>query len=210
MMIKALEQSVGGLSKPSKMPGWSYGIPASACKMGSILRKVKSSVCSKCYAFKGMYVFPCVKNAQANRLDILTSDLGTWTVNMAALIALKYRKKKGKNRVFRWHDAGDIQSVAHFQAIVNIAIALPTIKFWIPTKEYDLIRNWKGEIPSNLIVRVSAPMLGQTLPMIPGTVGSTVGADTGFACKAYTRGGKCGTCRACWDKSVEFIDYPQH
>jgi hypothetical protein len=25
---------VGGLSKPSKMPGWAYGIPAKECKTG--------------------------------------------------------------------------------------------------------------------------------------------------------------------------------
>ena len=27
---------VGGLSKPSKMPGWAYGIPAAECKTGGI------------------------------------------------------------------------------------------------------------------------------------------------------------------------------
>jgi hypothetical protein len=26
---------VGGLSKPSKMPGWAYGIPAAECKTGT-------------------------------------------------------------------------------------------------------------------------------------------------------------------------------
>jgi hypothetical protein len=25
---------VGGLSRPSKMPGWSYGLPAAECKTG--------------------------------------------------------------------------------------------------------------------------------------------------------------------------------
>jgi hypothetical protein len=32
---------VGGLSKPSKMPGWAYGLPAKECKTGSKLVKVK-------------------------------------------------------------------------------------------------------------------------------------------------------------------------
>lgn len=210
MTIKALEQAIGGLSNPSKMPGWSYGIPASACKIGAILRKIKRSVCSKCYAFKGMYVFPVVKEAQARRLAILTGDLETWQGDMIQLLSFKYRKKTGDDRVFRWHDAGDIQSEDHFQAIVNIALALPDIQFWIPTKEYDLIRQHAHKAPANLVVRVSAPMLGDTLPMIPGTVGSTVGTGKGFVCGAYTREGKCGPCRACWDKSVEWVDYPQH
>ena len=210
MTIKVLTEAVGGLSNPSKMPGLSYGIPAIACNIGSILRKFVGSVCSKCYAYKGMYVFPVVKEAQARRLAILTGDLDQWEADMIQLLALKYRKKTGDDRVFRWHDSGDIQSVAHFQAIVNIANALPDIQFWIPTKEYKLVRTFTVAIPDNLTVRVSAPMLGDTLPMIPDTVGSTVGTGEGFECGAYTRGGQCGPCRACWDKTVEWVDYPLH
>ena len=29
---------VGGLAKPSKMPGWAYGIPAAECKTGEKLK----------------------------------------------------------------------------------------------------------------------------------------------------------------------------
>jgi hypothetical protein len=60
--------SVGGLSKPSKMPGWAYGIPAKECKTGSKLRQVKGSTCEKCYALKGCYVFKVVQEAQYKRL----------------------------------------------------------------------------------------------------------------------------------------------
>ena len=59
---------VGGLSKPSKMPGWAYGIPAKECKTGSKLRLVKGSTCYNCYALKGCYVFKVVQNAQYKRL----------------------------------------------------------------------------------------------------------------------------------------------
>ena len=54
---------VGGLSKPSKMPGWSIGLPAKECKTGAKLRKVKDSVCYDCYALKGCYVFKVVQEA---------------------------------------------------------------------------------------------------------------------------------------------------
>ena len=33
-------QLVGGLSKPSKMPGWSIGIPAAECKTGKKLQLI--------------------------------------------------------------------------------------------------------------------------------------------------------------------------
>jgi hypothetical protein len=212
MLISELTQSVGGLSEPSKMPGFAYGIPAAECSIGGILRKRKGSVCSKCYAHKGMYSFPVVKAAQYRRLGILSNDLDGWRKNMTSLLRAKYARKS--ERYFRWHDSGDLQSAAHLSAIVQIAADLPDVKFWLPTKEYALVRAWvkeHGAFPANLVVRVSAPMIGQeSVSNIPGTQSSTVGAGVGLACEAYTRGGHCGDCRACWNKNVESVDYPQH
>ena len=39
----------GGLSKPSKMPGHAYNLPAWRCKTGVKLQAVKNSVCAGCY-----------------------------------------------------------------------------------------------------------------------------------------------------------------
>ena len=55
----------GGLSKPSKMPSFGYSISARACNVGAKLRKVAGSVCSKCYALKGFYVFSAPRKALA-------------------------------------------------------------------------------------------------------------------------------------------------
>ena len=207
---KTLWDRVGGLSNPSKMPGWSYGIPAARCIVGSLLREIQGSVCSKCYAHKGMYSFPAVKAAQERRFDILSADLESWKIDMRDLIERKYARKAGDDRVFRWHDSGDIQSLDHLDAIVWIAEQLPNIRFWLPTKEYAIIRAYGRTFPDNLVVRVSAPSIGRATDLPEGTQGSTVGAGTGFECGAYTRGGECGPCRACWKKSVEWVDYPQH
>lgn len=212
--IAQLSKAVGGLSEPSKMPGFAYGIPAKDCIIGALLRRKQGSVCSKCYAFKGMYVFPVVKAAQQKRLDIMRADPFQWESNMIALLALKYRNKKGNDRVFRWHDSGDLQSIEHLDSIVRIAYALPTIRFWIPTRERSMVRDWlRGNplgFPRNLIVRISAAMIGQANTPLMGTVSSTVGANTGHACPAYSQGGQCGDCRACWNNSVESVDYPLH
>lgn len=211
--MNELAALVGGLSEPSKMPGFSYGTPAKECGVGSILRTRAGSVCSKCYARKGMYVFPVVQAAQYKRLKILTENLSAWTTDMTELLRRKYFRKTGDARVFRWHDSGDIQSAAHLGAIVRIAQNLPDIRFWLPTKEYALVRQYvrdNGSFPANLVVRVSAPMIGQENVAIPGTVSSTVGYENGFQCEAYIRGGKCGDCRACWKKEIVSVNYPQH
>ncbi len=207
---KTLWDRVGGLSNPSKMPGWSYGIPAAECIVGSLLRKIEGSVCSKCYAHKGMYGFPAVQAAQRRRFDILSADLESWKVGMRDLIERKYARKTGDDRVFRWHDSGDIQSLDHLESIVWIAEQLPDIAFWLPTKEYGIVRKYGKAFPDNLVVRVSAPKIGKTADLPAGTVGSTVGADTGFQCEAYSRGGECGPCRACCKKDVRWVNYPKH
>jgi len=214
MKVSELAAMVGGLSEPSKMPGFAYGIPAQACKLGAILRKKKGSVCFSCYAFKGMYVFPVVKNAQAKRLKILLSDMFAWKRAMVSLLEKKYARKVGDERVFRWHDSGDLQSVEHLSAIVEIANLLPSIKFWLPTRERKMVTEWLSSgksFPANLVVRISAAMVGQENGTLPtGTVGSTVGANTGHACPARNQGNACGDCRACWNPNVKSVDYPLH
>jgi len=193
MKVSELEKAVGGLSKPSKMPGFAYGIPAKDCAMGSILRKIKGSVCSKCYAHKGMYSFPAVKNAQQNRLDILTNNLDEWADNMLELIALKLEKLPSDRQYFRWHDSGDIQSLEHLIAIADIAESLPWVNFWLPTKEKGILNQFLAEYecPKNLVIRLSAPMIGEQGSK--NLLTSTVGAPSGFQCEAYTRKGKCGS-----------------
>ena len=52
MLKKELEKIVGGLSKPSKMPGPAYNLPAYKCITGQKLAKVPGSVCFGCYALK--------------------------------------------------------------------------------------------------------------------------------------------------------------
>ena len=90
---------VGGLSKPSKMPCFGYGIPATACKTGGKLRVKQGSVCSKCYAHRGKYLTGNVIKAQQRRLTAITDP--SWVDAMIRLIF-------GEDH-FRWHDSGDIQ-----------------------------------------------------------------------------------------------------
>ena len=80
---------VGGLSKPSKMPGWAYGIPAAECKTGSKLVDVSGSTCEGCYANKGCYVFPVVQAAQYRRLRSIKNP--QWVTAMVHLLDLPRR-----------------------------------------------------------------------------------------------------------------------
>ena len=78
MKTEAALKIIGGsLSKPSKMPGWSIGLPAKECKTGGKLQKVPGSVCYDCYALKGCYVFKVVQDAQYRRLAAIKSQTGS-------------------------------------------------------------------------------------------------------------------------------------
>ena len=190
---------VGGLSKPSKMPGWAYGLPAKECKTGSKLRKVKDSVCYNCYALKGCYVFKVVQEAQYRRLASVKHEL--WTAAMALLINSK------KSKYFRWHDSGDVQDEAHLLKIFAVCKLTPSVKHWMPTRE-AWVKRFLPLKPHNLIVRFSAPMVDQEAPSSwPHT--STV-VTSGRTCPAPTQDNECKDCRACWDPTVKNVAYGQH
>lgn len=203
---KQLDAITGGLSKPSKMPCYGWSIPANRCKVGSILRNRPGSTCSSCYALKGRYIFANVQRALERRLDAFTIDPHGWADAMIESI-----HKAGRD-TFRWFDSGDLQSPEMLFWIAYIARRTPTVRHWLPTREYGLVRKYLSEasIPPNLTIRVSAPMIGGPAPKIPGTVTSGVDDSGEHTCIAYTQGGECGNCRDCWDPTIEHVTYPKH
>ena len=190
---------VGGLSKPSKMPGWSIGIPAKECKTGKKLRQIKNSVCEGCYALKGCYVFKVVQEAQYKRLEAIQHP--DWVLAMATLINSK------KPDVFRWHDSGDVQDVDHLEKIFEVCRLTPTKRHWMPTRE-AWIKDHMHKAPANLVVRFSSPMIDQG-PVKSWANTSTVSTKS-RSCPAPDNNNECGDCRACWDPLVKNIEYGKH
>lgn len=210
-MTPALAKEItGGLSKPSKMPGFAYSIPAQACNVGSRLRSVQGSICSKCYALKGRYVFGNVKKALQRRLSSLVHS--EWVEAMVFQI-----NQTGIN-VFRWHDSGDIQNLEHLERIAQVCRLTPNVRHWLPTREYALVTAYKekhGAFPDNLNIRLSAYMVDGPLPDgAANRLGVTMSGVTSdpkkVSCPAYNQGGVCGSCRACWDKNQAVVFYPKH
>ena len=190
---------VGGLSKPSKMPGWSIGIPAKECKTGKKLRQIKNSVCEGCYALKGCYVFAVVQAAQYKRLEAIQHP--DWVLAMATLINSK------KPDVFRWHDSGDVQDLDHLNKIFEVCKLTPSKRHWMPTRE-AWIKDHMHKAPANLVVRFSSPMIDQG-PVKSWANTSTVSTKS-RSCPAPDNNNECGDCRACWDPLVKNIEYGKH
>ena len=230
MKVSEAIEVTGGLSNPSKLPGASYGIPAHACRAGSAIAQINGSICSTCYALAGRYLTTAVIDAQARRIASLGHP--DWLKAMVRLIRSRaeyharqwakasraQRKAMRKRYAFRWHDAGDIQSLDHLLAIAQIARELPMVDFWLPTREVKMVRNFLaqfGAFPANLRVRLSATMVdGAIPPSLPGI--GTSGAHSarehahGFVCRAPSQDGHCRTCRACWSHDVDHVSYELH
>ena len=207
--LKAAQAIAGSLGKPSKMPGYAYGISAELCKTGQKLAKVTGSVCSDCYACKANYKYPSVVTAHAKRLANIGSN--EWIESMILLIS------RTGNNYFRWHDSGDLQSSGHLKAIVQIAHALPNVNFWLPTKEKGILATAKRAglvIPDNLTIRLSAAMVDSDKVNKELTGNVSLVQDKvqlqGYHCKAPKQNGKCEDCRACWDKSIDTVVYFKH
>ena len=177
MKIKDAQSITESLTQTSKMPGHSYSLPAWACQTGAKLSKIPGTPCFNCYAMKGNYArYPAIKRVQYKRLDSIKHPL--WALAMAAQINSK------KSKYFRWHDAGDIQSVKH------------------------LLKIPKEKIPKNLIIRLSGSKVDGKAPTCwPWTSTVTTKKAT---CPAPKQGGKCLDCRRCWDRKVKNVKYGKH
>lgn len=197
------------LSKTSKLGTKSWSLqaietcPGSVGKDGNLV-----PACSGCYATTGMYHFGAVKQVRADNKADWQRD--GWTADMVQ--ALK------KDKHFRWFDSGDMYSLELAEKMLEIMVATPNTKHWLPTRMYKFSK-FKPVLDAmmalpNVMVRPSSDAVDGTFTA--GVHGSTIVPDSTSVpsgvtlCPAYNQGGKCLDCRACYDKSVEVIGYPAH
>lgn len=226
MSVAQAKKIVISLSKPGKIPTYCYSISAKKCITGAILRNIKNSTCSQCYALKGFYIAHWVQKILEKRYQAVMYNR-QWTNAMVFLILHM------KLAFFRWHDAGDLQSVQHLQKIIRVCKMTPKCSHWLPTREWGIVRKYwelNGMIPlnkliPNLCIRLSATMYDAQPPIkLAEKLGVTVSAvnRTKFNCPASTKTyiekngrkleqeGYCGSCRKCWNNDEFSITYKLH
>lgn len=219
MTLKAAIADAGKVSLGNgKMPGSTFAISATKCKVGSKLAAIKDSTCSRCYALKLEKLRPSVNKGWLANYEKAVSLIDTAPEKWAAACVFQIMRAylKSKEAYHRWFDSGDLQSVAMLAAICDVARKTPLIAHWLPTRESGIVKAFLaqgGTLPANLIVRVSSTMIGDA-PISGHANTSTVhrknSANIGHACPASTQGNNCGTCRACWSHSVPNVSYPLH
>ena len=201
MKVKDALKITDSFTRTGKMPGLSYSLPAWECQTGSKLRKVEGSPCFGCYALKGNYTrYPAIKEAQYRRLEAMKHP--QWVQAMAAVIK--------RQKFFRWHDAGDLQSHEHMQKIIEVCKLTPNTKHWLPTQERQYLPK-PEEVPANLVIRLSRSKIDlETAPKAWSHDSGVTTDDSKRTCPAPTQGGKCLDCRACWNPEVKSVIYGKH
>jgi hypothetical protein len=217
-MTKAVaSRIVGGLSNPSKMPGFAFGLPArKTCPIGDKLAVVEGTPCSTCYATRNLYALPATQTAQARRLTAVEHALAKsdaraeWIDAMVTLL-------RGQ-AWFRWHDSGDIFSADYLSLIIDVVRLTPTTRHWLPTQERSTVRAWMrehGALPENLTIRVSMPKIDASAENIAATqrvlgLPTSSVSTTAPTCPARLQKNSCRDCRACWDRTVPNVAYAKH
>ena len=198
MLVKNAVKITGSMTRTTKMPGLSYSLPAWECQTGGKLSLVPGTPCFGCYAKKGNYTrYPAIKKAQYYRLNSLGHD--SWVTAMVAQVK--------RQRWFRWHDAGDVQSVDHMNKILEVVRQTPGTQHWLPTQERPYLPA-PEDVPDNLVIRLSGSKIDGPAPTAWTHTSSVV--TKGASCPAPSQGGKCKECRMCWTKSVKHVSYGKH
>lgn len=198
------------LSLTSKLGCYSWSLQAWDDCPGSVDPETGDAVdaCKFCYARNGFYHMPSVKLKRANNREAWKQP--DFVDNMVAELANETH--------FRWFDSGDMYSVSLAEKIYAIMAQTPHVKHWLPTRmhKFDKFKPiiWDMQQLSNVVVRLSSDSMGGEV--LTNTMNSsTIIPDADFVvdaykCPAYTQGGKCLDCRACWDKSVPVVAYVYH
>jgi hypothetical protein len=104
------------------------------------------------------------------------------------------------------------------EKMLEVMKRTPWVKHWLPTRmhkfpKFALVLQQMAALP-NVSVRFSSDSVtGEYTKKLHGSVIIPTPEDVkkGMTlCEAYSHGGKCNGCRACYDKKVKVVAYPAH
>lgn len=171
--------------------------------------------CKKgCYALKGNWRFPNVKNSLANNLQEFLDNKDKFFNEIIDSLnngVVCYR-------FFRWFASGDIVNMDFLNGMIKTAKKCKQTKFLCFTKKFELVNEYlnNNKLPSNLKIVFSA--WDKTFKVdnphnLPITYvsfkDSSKNADIPEMAIPCT--GKCETCRACWSlKKGQSVVFNEH
>lgn len=172
--------------------------------------------CQKgCYAKKGNWIFPNVKQSLADNLEYFKKDPQYYFKEIINFL----NNNDVSYKFFRWHSSGDIVNNDYFKGMLKVAEACPQTKFLCFTKKFHIINLYLeagGKIPENLKIVFSA--WDNTFKVdnpynLPVTYVRFKKDERNAAIPEYAIPcvGKCAECKACWSlKNGQSVVFNQH
>ena len=164
----------------------------------------------KCYAAKMCRIYPSVRKAYQNNLDILNDNWNEYWHQV--------REAVKRSKYFRFHVSGDIPNAGYFKEMVITAKQNPETHILAFTKQHNIVNNYiavYGELPANLHLIFSEwgtlkPENPHNIPTAAVIFKGTEPAENWKIC-----GGNCTECACrgvgCWElKKGETIAFYEH
>ena len=167
-----------------------------------------------CYATKGNFTFPNVKESHIHNLACFVNDPKKYFDDI-----IKYLNGLVSYRFFRYHSSGDIVNEEYFEGMIRVAKKCKTTKFLCFTKKFEIINEYLdngGKIPSNLHIVFSAWDKDFNVPNphnLPVTYVDFNNSELNPKIPelAIPCTGSCPECLACWSlKKGQSVVFHQH
>lgn len=200
-------------SKMGKTPSFSTA-PIIGCSENACVCR------EKCYAVKSYRLYPSVKNAWNENLELTKTTEGRAQIEKD--VTAFCRGKRKPVSCFRWFVSGDINSDALLLTMCRIAKACPDTAFLCFTKAYQTVNrfcavNGKNTIPRNLVIVFSEwfPLPLDNPYRFPIAKFVPRGDDLpqlSLVCpNALNKSITCAKCCRCWClSSGDIVAFPEH
>lgn len=166
--------------------------------------------CAKlCYAKKGTFNFPNVRNCYQNNLERVLDDLEGAKQDILEQLPLM--------GVCRVHASGDFVNVEYLKMLMEVATIATGVKFMAFTKKYEMINDLIAsgyQIPSNFKIIFSGwyGLEMQNPYNLPTAyINLKNETDERITADAIPCGGRCDKCFVCWKmNNGEQVIFEQH
>ena len=185
-----------GNTKLGRIPNISLP-PVKTCRAGILCYK-------KCCAYRAWRMYPNVRKAWQDNLDVYKSDCYDYFEQIAVFVG------KTNAKFFRFHVAGDIPDVRYWRGIQEISAEIPEVNFLVFTKRFDL--DFSLELPNLSVVLSMWPGLENPTHLELPRAWCQDGTETRIPDDALECYGECENCGACWGLAKRGIDvvFPIH
>lgn len=193
--------AVALLSRPEKMPGAAWTLPALLSCPWAVTGP--GTICGGCYGNKrGRYRMNSVQDSMATRWEWTRRMMATEGGRVMFVAVMVDAIGRVTNPFFRGHEVGDFFSVPYVRCWIEICQALPDKHFWFPTRSYQhapmLAELVRLNALQNVAVRPSALRYDDPPPVVPGLAAGTTVSLLKPTCPARTTDHHCADCRICW------------